>query len=379
MQRAALYTTSSTAAEARTTSHGSRSSTAAAAAASAPSAAGAASHAGIQLPRGFALSKATVANTDAATTHDAKSPLRPAPVAVVFGWMGAKTRHVHKTIEFYNAKGMDAISYMPTPRDVLQPDYGRAQLTKLLEHLNVTKNPAVFHCFSTGGYLYGQVLSLLQSPHTKHFHGVRDQVRGTVMDSVVDESGVRYGIPNALFPKAPMQRAIASLTVNFILNNFKTVDSALKHASESFHNTTIQAPSLWYYCRNDDIADHRIIEAVVAKWRARGLKCNEQFWEQSRHVSHAKVHPHIYFSALDAFIAESLALPNMAPDALARYCAAVSGSKDDAEKYLRTHSQDFQKELSHIKDSLIHESNKHSGHPHRHHHRVAPPAARAHA
>eukprot|EP01137_Pigoraptor_chileana_P017282 Opistho-2@75132 len=235
-----------------------------------------------------------------------------APLAVVIGWMGAKSRYLSKYLDYYHQKGAETISVVPRAQDVLMPSRGRERTEALLDYIasrGLHSRPLVFHCFSTGGYMYGQILNALEARKASHpeYTSIERSIRGQIFDSVVDHTGIPYGLPRAVFPDSPVKQMVAQRSITAFLKAAKPVAAALKNASDIFHKNSVKSPSLWYYSHDDDIAPSKDIETVISKWRNSGIDCTTVSWDKSRHVTHMRMHPDRYWGELDAFWTRSVA------------------------------------------------------------------------
>lgn len=62
------------------------------------------------------------------------------PLAVLFGWLQAKKRHINKYGNLYLSKGFDVVTVQVPPSQVLWPRHTQAKISKLLSLLQVYKN-----------------------------------------------------------------------------------------------------------------------------------------------------------------------------------------------------------------------------------------------
>lgn len=57
----------------------------------------------------------------------------------------------------------------------------------------------LLHGFSVGGYMWGEVLDLIQNDKEK-YSSIKDKIVGQVWDSIADVNEIPIGMPRALFP-----------------------------------------------------------------------------------------------------------------------------------------------------------------------------------
>lgn len=67
---------------------------------------------------------------------------------------------------------------------------------------NYQFTPIIYHGFSVGGYLWGEVLRLCADKHPK-YQPVTERIRGQILDSGVDVTEIPTAFPAAVFPEKP--------------------------------------------------------------------------------------------------------------------------------------------------------------------------------
>lgn len=234
---------------------------------------------------------------------------RQMPLAVVIGWMGAKPNQLKPYLHFYHQNGIDTLSFAVGPDQVLFPRRAMLQmervLTKTLEKAVKNKNPrdVIFHCFSMGGYLYGQSLRAIQGKPDLFGHA-QNLIKAQIFDSPPDYNGIANGIAkSAGITGLPEKIAIYALK-SYLTLTHNTAGVEHRASSAIFHQNYITAPSLWYYSKADPVANWKDCEAVITKWKARGTEVESCTWDDSPHIQHGRKYPEEYFGKLAHFLAK---------------------------------------------------------------------------
>lgn len=72
---------------------------------------------------------------------------------------------------------------------------------------NESYQQILLHGFSVGGYMWGEVLDLMerdQKSKENKYIGISDRIIGQVWDSIADVNEIPIGFPRAVFPKNMM-------------------------------------------------------------------------------------------------------------------------------------------------------------------------------
>jgi hypothetical protein len=228
-------------------------------------------------------------------------------LAVVIGWMGAKQSQMKPYLAFYHKHGVDTLSFAVGPAHVLFPDKAMTQMQTVLkttvEKLKSedSSRNVIFHCFSMGGYLYGQALRSMHDSPDK-YGVIKPHIKAQIFDSPPDYNAISDGVAKSIGYGGVAEKITAAVMKGYL---HMTKDSAgVEHRASShmFHNNPVQAPALWYYSRADPVARWDDCETVINKWRAKGTSVDTCTWIDSPHIQHGRKYPEEYFGKLKSFL-----------------------------------------------------------------------------
>ncbi|XP_014674993.1 PREDICTED: uncharacterized protein LOC106815083 [Priapulus caudatus] len=120
---------------------------------------------------------------------------RPAlPGACLLSCVAAKRRHVYKYGDFYLQRGFDVLNVRVHIDHVLYAARAQScvqQARNYLSHRAATVGPTplLVHAFSTGGYLYGDML-IKMAADAERYGGIAGSISGEIFDSVVFLEGM---------------------------------------------------------------------------------------------------------------------------------------------------------------------------------------------
>lgn len=244
-----------------------------------------------------------------------KARAKQRTVVVLCGWLGAKSRQLRVFSEFYHQRGFDVLSFAVGPKHVLLPKTALDLMEKVINlsmspEKGVKSESIIFHHFSVGGYLFGQMLRVLSKANDQTAKDFIPKIKAQVFDSPPDIAGVPAGIAASVGITNKVLAKGIEVTVRAALAAMAST-TGVEHAaaSDSFHSNFIRAPSLWYYSLADPVANHRDCETVINKWRANGTTVQTCVWQHSKHIQHARADPQRYFSTLEDFLRRHDVLP----------------------------------------------------------------------
>ena len=247
-----------------------------------------------------------------------------APLALVFGYAGARARHLDKYAAIYRRAGCHTFSYILPTRFIFSCTEDVPHLAKrildILDSEDLLKRPIFFHNLSDTGLMVYQGIDKVAREE-----GVKLDVRGHVMDSC---PGPR--------PEITVGRCIAVPAVNYIcsrrdgmgrrealreaytfflvklvpnlVRRVRGIPSDLSLMDDTWVGHFARAerrphPELFLYSRRDFYTPRAYMEETLAQRRSDG-KANVRAvcWDKSWHVSHLPKYPREYEAAVHDFL-----------------------------------------------------------------------------
>ncbi|CAN8257713.1 unnamed protein product [Cochlearia groenlandica] len=264
---------------------------------------------------------------------------------VLLGWLGAKSKHLRRYVEWYNSRGINAVTFTVDVKDLLRLDLGRRLERRIAEFGNELvnwvsekeeeeeKRCLVFHSFSNTGWLvYGALLESFVCRQE-----LVDKIKGCIVDSggadPFDPKIWAAGFTAAILkkrsstvntePNSPINKEdassdpqkmepigienmmLSSLEKLFpVLLNIPDIDVRLKRIVERLNENHPPCPQLYLYSSGDRVVPSRSIEVRIQEQRKTGRDVRAFDFESSPHVDHYRNFPELYSSRLNDFLQE---------------------------------------------------------------------------
>lgn len=227
------------------------------------------------------------------------------PLLVLLSWLLPKRAHVMKYVNLYLQQEFDVLLVSITPWQLLWPTKGsRMVAADLIEFLTKQQSyqQILLHGFSVAGYMWGEVLDLLQHDPQK-CNDIFNRIVGQVWDSLADVNDLAVGTPRALFPKNEMLQNIGQKYFEYHLKTFyKQSTQYYIRSSQLFHTNTLRKPALMFVSKADTVSSLMSNLRVKESWDSLGTKTYMKIFEKSRHVEHYRKYPKEYTAELYAFL-----------------------------------------------------------------------------
>lgn len=220
-------------------------------------------------------------------------------LVIFFSWLGATGKSLDNYFKLYHSLGYDILHVPGEVRHFAWPPTSVNLATVLLEYVcsEMTKYRYILvHSVSIGSYNYTSCVMEIWK-HPQKYWNFFSRLVGNVFDSITFGSydnmktGVAYGLTKNDHVRILVQQC---LSLYFALSKSVTVDF-YEEGLKAFRDHPVRVPSIFYYCKNDPMCDHELIDIMVALWREKlNISVIGVCWETSFHSGHLYKHTQEY-------------------------------------------------------------------------------------
>ena len=243
------------------------------------------------------------------------------PLVVIAGWLGCQQRFLRRYKNFYEHLGMDAFTVIAPPLAVVEATLQRsddptgnqmdAVARDVLNHIEECRpRQVVFHLFSNSGcFLWERIRYQMAMDPFKAI-----SVFGVVFDSCPAWFGTHVSpLPLALHLCSEEEKQLVRHKFGDEIWGQETNHQGQQRKQRSqdlfgfLQRDPLDVPQLYFYCKNDALADFsRIQKLVLLRRHQINRLIVEKQWISSVHCSHILQHTQEYQEILTKFLTMAL-------------------------------------------------------------------------
>eukprot|EP00058_Branchiostoma_floridae_P018870 XP_002604359.1 hypothetical protein BRAFLDRAFT_85450 [Branchiostoma floridae] len=225
------------------------------------------------------------------------------PLVLLFSWLYASRKVLNKHRALYHRRGYDVLTVKGDPRYTFSPrGFGKKIAVDALKFLKAEANPNqpyIVHSVSVGFAPYTFMLEYARE--NTEYGAFPDRVVSHVFDGVIgDTKRSAIGVGKSL--KNPVGKLLYTAGVWSYFTYIPGVQKSHDFYRSYWETNLPKSPILLYGCHNDPMSTKEYNERCVEGWRRQGHDVRLQFWEDSAHSNHMRLHRDEYVRALDNYL-----------------------------------------------------------------------------
>lgn len=234
-------------------------------------------------------------------------------LTVLFGWLFSRPRHLAKYRQLYHERGFDVLTIQLKLGQFLHPSVANGshrvakRVLRFLSEHRGDYDCYVFHCFSIGAYMMGELfLQLYKTPDIAIESHIYYHLKGIVYDSPVDLDQAASALSKATTSNVALRPLIYGAVKTYMAVTYPFTTRHYKNVSTLLKGFAFTRECIFLTSKSDHLSDLDIIVAAAEKWKTAGIDARIHLWEESRHVTHLIDHRDEYIQQIDAFLARIL-------------------------------------------------------------------------
>ena len=148
---------------------------------------------------------------------------QPRHLVVIMSWLGAQDKYIEKYSQIWHKRKFDVLVVKSRPFDIFLPQIGvqiiAKNTVKVLSNLMTEYSDIIFHNFSGGVYLFGELLVHLFGSQSSKNSILRSKIKGAINDSVVPITLFVHGMSYTI-ATGPIKRLILEKTFYILTSIF---------------------------------------------------------------------------------------------------------------------------------------------------------------
>ncbi|XP_078617363.1 uncharacterized protein LOC144885363 [Branchiostoma floridae x Branchiostoma japonicum] len=225
------------------------------------------------------------------------------PLVLLFAWLYASRKVLNKHRALYHRRGYDVLTVKGDPRYAFSPTgFGKKIAVDALKFLKTEANPkqpCIVHSVSVGFAPYAMMLE--HARENTEYGEIPGRVVSQVFDGVIgDTKGAAIGVGKSL--KNPVGKLLYTAGVWSYFTFMPGVQKSHDFTRSNWETNLPKSPILLYGCHNDPMSTKEYNERCVEGWRRQGHDVRLQFWDNSVHSNHMRLHRDEYVRALDNYL-----------------------------------------------------------------------------